>query len=441
MKTRMFAASRPSGVFNNRVNKCAGISKTSVNRYALTLSQHIRLHNIKPDSITMPQILGQTSDLRTASRRVLQLTAEDHLITHFKYFDVSPRPAAQQLVIQRKRHQTEPKQCIELKKRGSTDITEPPEKNPTLRFSKDDRQFTSFWKKQIVTKSSDNRRHIPLVANMKAMLTACYETAHDNQQLPALRAILINFNLHLSGEEPKLDIEATVKSTLKNLSNLRSHIFLGHKYTNMIIGSLSDVLLMQEPKVFSEIDKAKNSRQVQKIVEDWYELINKQSTDKNSCSVINKETLPRDATYPRRSQHAMCQLADIVSCLTAVNYPSLADFKAEAKSLLRNIRDSYATDISDAGDDDVRKWQNAHWLPCSREIVNLTQLPSIAGLKKLLEHIITLENDFSQLMSDKLNDQGFQTTPEQLLMKSPEFLRQTENRPVLDAMTALLQQP
>lgn len=137
----------------------------------------------------------------------------------------------------------------------------------------------------------------------------------------------------------------------------------------------------------------------------------------------------------------MCQLTDVVSYLTPENYPDLEEFKAEARALIRDLRDSYATDISDAGNDQVRVWQNAHWLPCHQTMIQLAQAPSLEGLKQVLRQVVDLEQDFARLVSDLLQQQGFKVAPSHFMMGSQTYLNSDEQKPVRKALEALLQQP
>lgn len=337
---------------------------------------------------------------------------------------------------------------------------------PSISFKKEDRQFYSFWKDKMTVIPGDNRRHIPLVAVMKGMLLSVSNemdsavSSHQSingkrkageeqpshmlppsSQQAEFSVSLDHFILNTTGETVQGNLESKAKKTLSILTNLRSHIFLGFGHSNQIIGSLADSLAQSERATLVKFDQATTCEQleasVKKFEVDFKERMNSSAAQ---CELL-LNTKTRDLNRDALVQQSLCQFSDVVSVLTQENYPDLEIFKAEAKALVKNLRDSYSTDVSDAGNDQVRTWQNTNWLPGHQAMLQLLDTPSVTGLDAVLKDVVRMETEFAQLVSGLINQQGFQTVPADFMMGSQTKLNSDEFQPVRKALEALLQQP
>lgn len=315
-----------------------------------------------------------------------------------------------------------------------------PQKPQTQKLSlkKEDRQFHLFWKDKMAVIPGDNRRHIPLVAVMKGMLQSVHDQVPAGEQHLLLKSFE-RFITSMTADSAPLGLEANAKKTLSILTNLRSHIFLGHGHSNQILGSFADSLAHAENSTLAKIQQTQSSHELEQVMVKWSADFVKRM--QSTAPVLMLDANPADQNRDTVMYYALAQFKEVVSSLNQTNYPDLTEFKAQAEALVLNLRDSYSTDISDAGHDQVRKWQNTHWLPMHQAMLLLHQAPSLEGLNAVLEKVIQLETDFAVLVSNVLNEQGFETIPEHFMMQFQTQLNSEQSRPVRVALAKLLQQP
>jgi len=310
-----------------------------------------------------------------------------------------------------------------------------------LKFTKDDRQFTLFWKEKMQVLPDDNRRHIPLVANMKAMLKNTWDQSTADQAIE-LRSLADRFLLEMQGQAHKGSNAQAMKKILHVLSNLTSHIFLGHGAVNQIIGSLADALDTIESNTLQKIDEADTKQDMEKILSTWRFKFEKQlTTTRQECARVLSQKDLRLLDRPHIMQHYVCQFQEVFSVLKADQYHSLQAFKDDSKALIMNLKDSYSTDISDASHHKIRRWQNSSWIPCHRQMLVCSAKPSVQRLDEVLHLVIRLETEFAALVSSELNQQGFDTKASLFLMANRSQLNAESAKPIRVALMDMLQQP
>lgn len=307
-------------------------------------------------------------------------------------------------------------------------------------IKKNSRQFNTFWRDKIEAPDGDNRRHIPLVANMKGMLLEMYSHTNELERTEDYHHVLEAFLKHMKNDDTDYDVETAANKVLNVLTNLHSHIFLGRAEENQFIGSMSNSLFGIEDQAVDAIDAAMSKPEVETAVKEWRNYFKNKKTDeaKNFQKIENPTA--RQVNHHQVSQRMFDQMLDVTSGLKASEFDKLKDFKQESRAMIRHLRDSYSTDISDAGHQDIRKWQNQNWLPLHQKMMNIIEKPSMEDFKTILNEVSRVEHEFADKVSLLLKQKGLHVESKELVMNQEADLYPEDQRPLRESLSALIQQ-
>jgi|GEM_PF-5322206 len=357
------------------------------------------------------------------------------------------------------------------------------------KFEKKDRAFETFWRGDINVREADNRRHIPLMAIAKAAIVACEDKSEAQGMRPEFEALGLQFlNEHLQKNVQNNTQGDVSKALYKAITNLKSHIFLGCGFENQQIAVFAMALLAVEKKAVTQIQAAQSTDEVKTAINHWRESLDKKyalseqvcnldtgvlATSRNSKALSNVKGIKKKtkAQKAHKSKHTQgknkaqqdlsqlpvgstsdnqregvkqsmsCQLMSVLACLDADNFEDLAAFKSEAVGFIKNLRDSYSTDISKARNDTIRVWQNNTWPNIQKQMLQLIDTPDLTEFQNVLQTIVQAEEKFSAIVDTQLQAQGFAKNSARFLTEITPLHEYSLRQSVMLAFQTMIEEP
>jgi hypothetical protein len=208
------------------------------------------------------------------------------------------------------------------------------------------KKWDDFWSKAIKIEGDQTRRHIIMSSTFKKSIRSLQAYAQQNnlkKELQILYAALLGEYYGCELTEKKLSyLESLMFYTLHNL---RFNIFIGCKNWNM---SISDALLKieeTEEQTLLQLEKATHTNEINTLIKNWY----------------HQNVLIQQSFKDQQYQNIRIEIQDMIQSMThfeSKNIP-IDDLKKDLKERITAITDSLKVDLSQAKNDDIRKWQNS----------------------------------------------------------------------------------
>jgi len=226
------------------------------------------------------------------------------------------------------------------------------------------KKWDDFWSKVIKIDGSQTRRHIIMSSTFKKAIRSLKEHSQKNslkKELQVLYADLLGKYYGCALTEKSLpDLEGLM---FHALHNLRFNIFIGCKNWNMGISDGLRKIEETEKETLLNLEKATTLHEVKERIKDWY-----------NQNVLMQQSF-NDASY----QNVRIEIQDMIELMTHFDPKSrlLNDVKKDLGERILSIADSLKVDLSQAKNDEIRKWQNSALPSLHGHLTELTENPNI----------------------------------------------------------------
>ena len=242
------------------------------------------------------------------------------------------------------------------------------------------RQWDVFWSQAIQIDGSQARRHILMVSNFKKAIVALKDYCQKNnlkKDIHQLYAQLLN--QYYGDNFNEKDMQYLENLMFYTLHNLKFNIFIGNRHWNGGINDTLSCIKNTEDSLLTSIKESKTMKELKRHISNW----------QNKGILIKKEY--KDDNY----KNIRIEIQDMILSMTSfdVSHLSLDIVKKDLTERIQSIIDSLALDLSQAKNDNVRKWQNSVFPKLHSNLAELIEKPSLDKAETIFRDILkTNEN-------------------------------------------------
>jgi hypothetical protein len=253
------------------------------------------------------------------------------------------------------------------------------------------RQWDHFWSEAIQIEGNQAKRHILMASCFKKAILSLKEYGEKNNLTKEIHHLYVQL-LHEYYEDQFDDKSMEYLETLMfyTLHNLKLNIFIGCTHWN---GGINDTLCRiqnTEKSLLTSINESKTVREIKRHIKNWQ--------DEN---ILIKKPF-KDAEY----KHIRIDIQEMILSMTGIHEDalSLKIIKKDLTEHIQSIIDSLALDVSQAQNDEIRKWQNSVFPKLHSDLEKLTEKPSLDQAETAFRDILRTNENGARFLGLDLSE-------------------------------------
>lgn len=260
------------------------------------------------------------------------------------------------------------------------------------------RAWDNFWAKHIVAPNNHVRRHIVMAKAFKDCIAKMHEHVDQSadpqlaRRLSKLYADCLNQYKNTDSYKETDDLTRLEADLFHTLHNLRFNIFLGGGPWNSAISDCAGVLGNNEASMLQAIETANSHEDLDNALQDWFD------------DAVELNRTFRIPDYNRARQDLRDNIQEIALPTPPAPREPLEDRKDLLKGLILSFYDSLTCDISEAGNTDLRRWQNKVLPTLHGQFLDLKKTPDLDQYEKTLTAFIRIDEAGAKILGINLDD-------------------------------------